>query len=61
MVKFLSHKKQFFNFYGQHMEVVLLTVVAYTSVTLVGTHQDSHKYRSLGRCFKKEPAQKHCG
>lgn len=61
MAKFLSHKIQLFYLYGQHMEVVLLTVVDYTSVTLVGTHQDSHKYRSLGRCFQKEPAQKHCG
>jgi len=43
------------------MEVALLTVVDYVCITLAGTQQGFHKYRSLGRYFKKRPAQKRCG
>lgn len=60
-VKFLNHKIIFFYFYTQHVEVALLTVLDYFCITSVGTWQGSHKYRSLGRYFKKRPAQKCCG
>lgn len=59
--KILELRNQIFYFYTQHMEVALLTVVGYICITSVGTQQGSHKYRSLGKCFKKRPAHKRCG
>lgn len=44
----------FFYFYTQHMEVAFLTVINYICITSVGTQQGSHKYKSLGRYFKKK-------
>lgn len=52
--KILEPQNQFFHFYAQHMEIALLAVVDFICITLVGSQQGYHKYRSLGRYSKKK-------